>query len=290
MAAQVTSVGCVLLSQGNRPAELRRAVESVLNQRDVEVHCVVVGNGWAPVDLPSGAEAVPLSENVGIPEGRNLGAAAVRGDLLLFLDDDAAFPDADTFAAVVAQFDADTRLAALQPRAVDPTGRPTAGRHVPRLRGAGLERSGDVAWFWEGCSFLRRTAFEAVGTWPGQFFYGHEGIELAWRLVDRGDRIRYAADLTVLNPEAAPFRGPDHRRLDARNRVWVARRNLPAVLVPVYVGVWSALTLVRVRSRSALSAAVRGTWDGISQPAGERDPIRWRTAWRLTRLGRPPII
>jgi GT2 family glycosyltransferase len=290
----VTSIGCVLLSQGNRPQELRRAVESVQAQTGVDVHVVVVGNGWAPVDLPAGTETVALPDNVGIPRARNLGAAAVSGDLLLFLDDDAAFPDTlagrATLAKVRAQFDADPALAALQPRAVDPNGLPTAGRHVPRLRGRGLEQPGDVAWFWEGCSFLRRTAFDEVGGWPEEFFYGHEGIEVAWRLVDRGYRIRYAAELTVLNPEAAPFRGPDHRYLDARNRVWVARRNLPALLVPAYLGVWGLLTLARIRTAAALTGALRGAYAGLRQPAGERRPIGWRTVWRLTALGRPPVV
>ena len=50
----MTTVGCVVLSQGNRQTELVKALESVITQRGVDVDCVVVGNGWTPVDLPVG--------------------------------------------------------------------------------------------------------------------------------------------------------------------------------------------------------------------------------------------
>jgi GT2 family glycosyltransferase len=286
----MTDFGVVVLSMGNRPAELERGLRSLLRQRDVSLDVLVVGNGWDPEGLPAGVRSRHLADNVGVPEGRNIGAADVDGRILLFFDDDLEFADTDVLARVRERFDADPRLGVLQPQAVDPDGRPTARRHVPRLRASDPGRAGDVGWFWEGCSFVRRTAFEQAGGWPGAFRYGHEGIEVAWRVVDSGFRVNYAADLTVLNPTAAPFRGSEHQYLNARNRGWVARRNLPHPLLEVYLLVWIAGTFARVRSRAALTAAFRGFRDGLREPAGERRPIRWSTAWRLTRLGRPPVV
>jgi GT2 family glycosyltransferase len=286
----MTSVGCVVLSQGTRPTELSAALRSVIDQVGVELDCVVVGNGWSPVDLPIGVRSIALAENAGIPEGRNIGAAQVKGDVLFFLDDDAELEGTDFLVRAVQAFDADPLLGVLQPRAIDPTGLPTARRHVPRLRAADPTRSGDVAWFWEGASLIRRTAFEGAGGWPGEFFYGHEGIEVAWRVIDAGYRIHYDADLAVLNPEAPPFRGRQHAYLNARNRVWVARRNLPAPLLVGYLTVWGTATLLRVRKLADLRQVWRGFSDGARQPSGPRRPINARTAWRLTRLGRPPIV
>jgi GT2 family glycosyltransferase len=286
----VTDVGVVVLSMGDRPAELDRALRSLLDQRDVSLDLLVVGNGWDPTGLPTGVRALALPENVGVPEGRNVGAAAVDGDLLLFFDDDLVLTEDDTVARVVAEFRADPALGVLQPRAVDPDGGPTARRHVPRLRTADPERPGDVVVFWEGCSFIRRAAFERAGGWAAQFRYGHEGIEMGWRVIDAGYRIRYAAELAVENPSATPFRGTGQQRLNARNRVWVARRNLPHPLLELYVVVWGVATLLRARSRAAFTAVLRGLADGARQPAGDRRPISWRAAWRMTRLGRPPIV
>jgi GT2 family glycosyltransferase len=286
----MTAVGCVVLSMGTRPTELDRALRSVLGQVGVDVECVVVGNGWTPTGLPDGVKSVALAENAGVPEGRNIGVAAVGGEVLFFLDDDASLVGADVLAKAVGAFDTDPALGILQLHALDPDGAPTSRRHVPRLRAAGADRPGDVAWFWEGAALIRRTALDAVGGWPGCFFYGHEGIEVAWRVIGAGYRVHYAADLGVLNPEAEPFRGPRHRYMNARNRVWVARRNLPAPLLVGYLTVWLTATVLRARSLGDLRAIARGFTDGARQPSGQRRPMRWGTAWRLTRLGRPPIV
>jgi GT2 family glycosyltransferase len=275
---------------GTRPAELARALTSVLGQREVDLDVVVVGNGWRPAGLPSGVRVVELEDNVGIPAGRNVGADNVKGDLLFFFDDDAELPDGGMLAAAEAQFAADPRLGVLQPRSVDPQGRPTARRHIPRLRVADPERAGDVAWFWEGCCLVRRSLFERVGRWPGSFWYAHEGIELAWRAVDEGYRIRYAAELVVLHPAVPPSRHAEYRYMNARNRIWVARRNLPYPVLVGYVAVWTVLTFMRIRRWGDAVVAARGFLDGIREPAGERRPISWRAVWRLTRLGRPPVV
>ena len=286
----MTSVGAVVLSMGDRPDALARGLQSLLSQRNVVLDVVVVGNGWEPVGLPPGVRSVALPDNVGVPAGRNVGAGAVHGDVLLFFDDDLEFEGDDVLERAVTAFDADLALAVLQPRSVDPTGDRTARRHVPRLRASDPLRSGDVVWFWEGCSFIRRTAFDAAGGWAGEFRYGHEGIELAWRVIDAGGRVFYDADLAVRNPPAAPFRRPEHQFFNARNRVWVARRNLPHPLLEIYVLVWMLATFARARSGAAVAAAAKGFAAGVREPAGDRRPISWRAAARMSRLGRPPIV
>jgi GT2 family glycosyltransferase len=286
----VTDVGCVVLSMGTRPSELTRALQSVLQQRSVSVDCLVVGNGWAPTALPDGVRSVALETNVGIPEGRNVGAHAVAGDVLLFFDDDAELPDADALHCVVAKFAADPRLAVVQPRVEDPQGLPTARRHVPRLNVSEPLAGGDVAWFWEGTCFIRRSAFDEIGGWPGHFFSYHEGIEVAWRVIDAGFRINYAPDIVVRHTSAAPSRHAAFQFNNTRNRVWVAKRNLPHPVLELYLLVWFIATMLRMRRVADVKVALRGFAAGFREPAGERRPISWRTAWRLTRLGRPPIV
>ena len=79
--------------------------------------------------------------------------------------------------------------------------------------------------------------------------------------------------------------------MTARNRVWIARRNLPFPLVMIYPAVWFLVGLARaVLSLSVPRGLLAGTWQGIRSTPFERSPISWRTVWRLTRLGRPPIV
>ena len=53
--------GVTVLTMGNRPDDLNRGLASLLNQRDVDLDIVVVGNGWQPVGLPQGVKAHGLS-------------------------------------------------------------------------------------------------------------------------------------------------------------------------------------------------------------------------------------
>jgi GT2 family glycosyltransferase len=282
--------GVVILTMGKRPEDLRRAIDSVLAQRDVTVDVVVVGNGWEPAGLPDGVKAEGLIENVGIPAGRNAGVRRVDGDLLFFLDDDASIPDPHFLASVKGRFDSDPMLGLIQPRVEDATGAEPPGRWVPRLFVGDRTRSSYATTLWEGATAIRRDVFGAAGGWPGEFFYGHEGIDLVWRVWDAGFTCWYAGDLVVHHPVINPLRHEEFYRMNARNRVWLARRNLPVVLEPVYVGSWVALTVLRVRDKQALGAWFAGLREGIGEAPAERSPMRWSTVWRMAKAGRPPVI
>jgi GT2 family glycosyltransferase len=282
--------GCVVLTEGRRPDELRAALNSLARQRDVAVDIVVVGNGWEPSELPSFARALALQENVGVPAGRNRGVPHVVGDLLLFLDDDASFPDDDALARIARLFSDDERLAAVSPRLADPGGGTAPRRWVPRVRVGDRARSSDITVLTEGVVFVRRRAFDQVHGWPGRFFFFHEGVDLGWRLVDAGYRMWYAGDVVALHPAPIGRRQGRFRYLAARNRVWLARRNLPAPIAVAHVGIWMFRSVVALRSVDDAQQALRGYRDGLREPPGERRPLRWRTVWRMTRAGRPPIL
>ena len=282
--------GVVILTMGKRPEDLRRAIDSVLAQRDVRVDVVVVGNGWDPVGLPSGVGALGLPENLGIPAGRNAGVPLVEGHLLFFLDDDAALADPYFLAAIKGRFDSDPGLGLVQPRVEDPTGARPPGRWVPRLVVGDRTRSSYATTLWEGATAIRRSAFDAAGGWPEEFFYGHEGIDLVWRVWDAGFTCWYAGDLVVHHPVIDPLRHEEFYRMNARNRVWLARRNLPAVLEVAYVGSWVALTVARVRDREALGAWFEGLREGFRDDPADRRKMSWRTVWRMTKAGRPPVV
>ena len=86
--ASGAAVGCIVLTQGRRPAELAAALDSLAAQEGVEI-----GRGRGRQRVAARGTARPhasrSSEDRGIPAGRNAGVPAVGGELLFFLDDDA---------------------------------------------------------------------------------------------------------------------------------------------------------------------------------------------------------
>lgn len=288
-------LGAVVLTMGNRPEELQALLDSVAGQKGDPIETVVVGNGAPLPALPEGVRTVELPENLGIPGGRNVGIEAFGPsgsdvDVLLFLDDDGLLPRTDTAELVREAFEADPKAGILTFRIVDPETGETQRRHVPRLRASDPMRSSRVTTFLGGANAVRTRVFAEVGGLPDEFFYAHEETDLAWRAINAGWGIDYRADMVLNHPTMPPSRHAVYHRMVARNRVWLARRNLPAPLVPVYVGVWLLLTLARRPSRPALRAWFGGFREGWRTACGPRRPMRWRTVWRLTRLGRPPVI
>jgi GT2 family glycosyltransferase len=283
-------LSCVILTMGDRPAELGRAVDSVLAQEDAELEVVVVGNGADVPSPPPGVKLVKLPENLGVAGGRNAGVQACVGDVVIFLDDDGWFPDSRLGSYVASRFAADPGLAVMSFRVVDPEGGPGARWHVPRLRAGDPERSSPVTTFAGGACAIRRAAYLEAGGLPDAFFYAHEETDLAWRLLGLGYRLEYDAGARMCHPALPNARHAAFYRLDGRNRVLLARRTLPWPLAAAYLLNWFTLTVLRERSVAAVRAWVSGFAQGWRMDPGWRRPMSARTAWRMTLDGRPPII
>ncbi|CAM5267340.1 Glycosyl transferase OS=Streptomyces fumanus OX=67302 GN=GCM10018772_62060 PE=3 SV=1 [Streptomyces fumanus] len=278
---------------GNRPTELAALLGSVARQDLPARRVVVVGNGTPLPGLPAGVDGVELPKNLGVSGGRNAAIAHLRAagdvDVVVNLDDDGLLVDTNVFTKLAALYAADGRLGIVSFRIADEHGQ-TQRRHVPRLRAKDPMRGGEVTTFLGGGHALSMAMLEQVGDWPEAFFFTHEETDLAWRALDAGWRVVYEPSLLLQHPKSSPARHAVYYRMTARNRVWLAKRHLPALLVPAYLGVWAVLTLVRARSLGGLRAWGGGFWEGVRTSAGRRLPMRWATVARMTRLGRPPVI
>lgn len=249
-AADRFKLGAVIITMGNRPAELAALIDSVLAQEGPAVELAVVSQGVPMPPVPAGVRTVELPENLGIPGGRNVGIELFGPngrdvDAVLFLDDDGSLPRTDSARLLREAFTADPELGIVSFRIADPQTGQTQRRHVPRLRASDPLKSSRVTTFLGGASAVRSTVFEQAGQLPAEFFYAHEETDLAWRALDAGWSIDYRADIVLHHPTTSPARHAAYFHNVARNRVWLARRNLPAPLVPLYLCTWILLTLVR---------------------------------------------
>lgn len=283
-------VSIIVLTMGDRPEALDKSLRSALAQTydDFEVFCL--GNGWQPENLPEGVRSLAAEENLGSVAGRNFAVTQCECEFFLFLDDDAWLPDPEFLNRAIAIYTKDSKLGMLQARIADADGT-TLRRWVPRARIGDPAKSGPAFSCNEGVTMFRRQAWDEVGGFPENFFHGHEGVDVVWRLRDHGWEAWYQADLVIHHPALPAARHAYYQRLNARNRVWVARRNLPAPLIPIYVGVWTAISLIRNRGDSeAIRTWVAGWREGWRTDPGPRKPMKWKTVAHLARLGQPPII
>ncbi|MFI9210295.1 glycosyltransferase family 2 protein [Streptomyces sp. NPDC053253] len=286
----------MLLTLNDRPDEEAAAQATLLAQHGVDVRVVVVGNGCRPDVVPPGALTVCLPENVGIPGGRNAGADSLRAagkmaDWLFFLDNDASFPLPDVLARLVAEAERHPEAAWVQPRLTGPDDATTPRRWVPRLRASDPGRPGKVTSMAEGVVLIRRNAFDEVSGWESRLFLYHEGFDLSWRLYEAGWSGWYAASIRMHHPITAPARHALYHRLAARNRIWIAHRNLPAPLVPLYLGAWTVITLARAVRGGGVRETLHGMREGWTTRRTQlRRPMSWRTVYRLTAAGRPPVV
>ena len=279
----------MVLTQGGRSDELTALADSF--ELPAGGDAVLVANGaTGTVAPPPGWRSVATSENLGVPGGRNFGAAQTAGDFVIFLDDDARALRADLVAAVEHRFRTETDLGAIGFRIVKPGSLESQQRWSPHIGMGDTDRTADVTTFVGGGHAVRRAAFDEVGGYFAPLFYGLEETDLAWRLIDAGWRVSFDAELILEHPDIDQSRHPNVVRRTARNRVWLARRRLPAVLVVVYLGVWMVIQLARSRTWGQLREVCGGSVEGMRTCAGARNPMRWSTVLHMARLRRPPII
>ncbi|MFB6502883.1 MULTISPECIES: glycosyltransferase family 2 protein [unclassified Streptomyces] len=288
-------IGVVIVTMGTRPRELEALLTSVEKQDVPAARVVLIGNATplTDVDVAENVTKVPLDENLGCPGGRNVGLELLRDsgdvDVIVELDDDGLLIDMGVFRKVQELFASDPRLGIIGFRVADEHGH-TERRWIPRLRADDPMRRGLVTAFLGGGHAFSVPMLKQTGLWAGEFFFGHEESDLAWRALDEGWKILYEPELVLQHPKTSPARHAVYYRFTARNRVWLARRRLPVPLIPVYLGVWTGITMLRMRSLSGAKAWWGGFAEGVRTSCGPRKAMKWRTVWRMTRLGRPPIL
>ena len=287
---QSISVSVVILSMGDRPEQLNEAVNSVSQQLGCKAETILVWNGVEAVQEVKADQHISLKTNIGIPAGRNYGASFATSELIMFLDDDAKIISSDLLSHAATRFRNDSSLGVVALRILDEFGA-TSRRHIPRLGSKSAEVSGITAGFLGGACIVRKKAWEEVNGYSGDLFYGMEETDLSWRIIDAGWKIFYDADLKVEHPHVEPSRHSEGLRLTARNRVWIARSNLPAILIPIYILNWLFISILRnLQSPRSLKSILLGLYQGLGRNPLERTAIKWKTVATLSRIGRPPII
>jgi GT2 family glycosyltransferase len=268
--AQLTTTASIAILNYQRRDVLRRALTAARRQRFSPLEVLAVDNAstdgsveMVRAEFPD-VRVVPLPENIGAA-ARNAGVAAAKGDIVFTLDNDVLFTTDDDLERGLAVFDRHPRAAVIDFMIVGPDRRLSRRDWChPRDAGQWAEREFATSYVLEGASACRRQAFlEAGGYWP-PFFIGHEGWDLALRLLGRGYELVYTPDVRVqhlVDPSARPSSRIYYTFV--RNAIWVALRNHRPRAAAASIAQDLLLMAFCAGRAGHLSAWARGVADGV---------------------------
>lgn len=273
----------LLIGTLDRPAALRRCLGSIAAQDYPDAEVLVLDDASETAleedELQRAAGAVPLrlfrtERRLGVAGGRNRLMAEARGAFFCVLDDDAYFEAPDALIRVSNAFDSHPEVGILAFKIVDHAGgrtrplTPHARRTLQQHPGL-VDQPHYVSYYLGGGHALRRTVLTRCGPYHEALVFGYEELDLAFRALEGGFKIRYQPDVVVhhrAEPSALherPSARPELYYL-LRNRLWTAYRYLPLPYLPAYLAASAGIYGLQAARNGAWKAYFRALADGFA--------------------------
>jgi mycofactocin system glycosyltransferase len=290
-AAARTTV--VVPAHAEDPVRLQRLVDALHG-----VAAVIVVDDASPMPLPplTGATVVRRDRNGGPAAARNDGLALVDTELVLFLDADVRPLDPTRRLAVdidaLAGHLRDPHVVAVAPRiAAAPGQGAIAAYEAVRSpldlgdRPARVQPGSRVAYVPSAALLARTEALRAAdGFAPGLRF--GEDVDLVWRLVDGGGRVRYAPEVVLLHEVRADLRALVRQRAGYGSSAAPLSRRHPGALAPLRLDRWSAAAwTAAVAVHPVIGAGITAVASGLLARRWRDRPDGTRLALRVAAGG-----
>lgn len=230
----------VIILNWNRKEEIIKTL-SDLNQQSLHDYEIIVvdqnSDDGSPDmitrDFPL-VKLIRLHKNFGVPGGRNIGAANAKGDILVFLDNDASL-DNSALESVVARF----------------KNNPSLGIMGFKILNANTNELDFSSWVYQKSKIkesnsefstytfcgaghaIRREVFEKVGYYWDELFFGWEEMELSLKAMDKGYNIIYYSEIKVYHRISNQNRTVSykHECFRLRNSLWVIWKYYPLLSI-----------------------------------------------------------
>jgi glycosyltransferase involved in cell wall biosynthesis len=193
----------IVIPVHNGAAYLEACLKAVRSLRPQPLECIVVDDGStdgsAQVARAAGATVISTPGRRGPAFARNRGAAAARGEILLFVDADVVVPP-DTLARLAARFSEDpSRDAVIGSYDFEPAS-PSLLSQYRNLLHCYTHQRGQTrtCGFWTGCGAIRKAVFCEHGGFDQAYTRPcMEDLELGMRLRQAGRQIWLDKELQV---------------------------------------------------------------------------------------------
>jgi GT2 family glycosyltransferase len=263
------TVTIAILNYQRRDA-LRRALQAAREQRWPSLEILAVDNASTDGSQEMVRDEFPDVHLVALPKNiaaaaRNEGVQAAKGEIVFTLDNDVLFTTPDDVAHGVAAFERHPDAAVVNFTILGPDG--TLSRRDwchPRDLRRWADHEFLTDYVLEGASACRRDAFLATGGYWQPLFIGHEGWDLALRLLDAGHDLVYTPAVRVRHMVDQSVR-PSGRiyYTFTRNSIWVALRSLRPRAAAVSIARDLALMAFTAARAGELGAWRQGVVDAL---------------------------
>jgi GT2 family glycosyltransferase len=252
-----------------RHQHLRRALASALQYADRVEEIIVVDNAAEPelkallaAEYPA-VRYIAADANAGC-EGRNIGLRAAASPIVITIDDDVELSSSNCVAEVENAFSRDPRLACLNFTVTGVDGKVLERDWCHPRPISHAAREFETHFILEGASALSREKVLSVGGYPAEFFLGHEGVDLGYRLIGAGYRVVHTPRVSTRHHAAIEHR-PNWRvyYYYTRNGIWVSYRSFPPMAATLQVLAYlPRMGFFSLRAMQ-LPAYLRGCVDGV---------------------------
>ena len=261
-------------------ATIARMAELAAGRSDVEYvlvdnNCDNIDRSWMLSDFRHPIY-LKLGRNKGV-SARSDGAAAARGDIILFVDDDTLIEPSDALSRYKEILCRDPGLAIVSARAVQASTGETPRAIFPHTD---KRRSRDTAFEtfrFQGTGFaIRREVYEAIGPMAQDIFFGLEEIDYAYRVIEAGYRIAYEPGIRAVEYNDPGGRRPKKAVEEMRltNKMIISWKHMPLrylapniLMFMAYVFVLNGGRINPLRSTWRFIAWVRAN-PGMRRPIG----------------------
>ncbi|GAA4372917.1 mycofactocin biosynthesis glycosyltransferase MftF [Agromyces bauzanensis] len=289
------ALATVVIPVRDRPRQLDRLLDGLGGA----LHVIVVDDdsvdraAVAAVAARHGAELLPLAENVGPAGARNAGLARVTTPFVVFIDSDVVVEPA-AIETMLRHF-ADPGLVTVAPRVLGlERGRPNWITRYEDARSSldlgedssSVRPRSPVTWVSSTCLVAR---VDALGRGFDESMRVGEDVDLVWRLVDEGRRVRFEPAASVRHEHRSTLLAWMGRKAFYGTGAHPLAVRHPDDIAPVVLAPWGAGFLVALMAQRRWSLPVAAAIAGVTivrigrRAVGVRHP--YRLAGRLTGYG-----
>ena len=226
----------VVLLNWNRKEEIIKTLFDLSLQTYKDFEIVLIDQGSQDGSIEVIQEQFPwirqikLFKNLGVPGGRNMGALNARGDILVFLDNDASL-ECNALERIAQRFSKESNLGIIGFKILNAnTGVLDLSSWVyekNRLKDANNEF---YSYTFCGCgNAIRKNVLEDAGYYWEDLFFGWEEMDLSIKVLAAGFKIVYDPSIVVKHRISNERRTSNskHECLRLINSLWVLWRYMP---------------------------------------------------------------